>query len=224
MTPTTARPCLPTLRHTAVLALAALPWLAHAQSQGEPVNVVKLGAIQYQPHARTTGISGLGVPAGADATVGSATTALFTYERMVAPMLGIEAVLGVPPTIKAQAAGTVPFLGEVLSARNVAPTVLINLHLGTPGGTLQPYLGIGINYTRFEGARSPYGWQIKLSDSWGLAGQAGLDWRINRQWGAFASVGMAQVKSDLVAVGASVLRTTIDFRPITYAAGLAYHF
>ena len=47
---------------------------------------------------------------------------------------------------------------------------------------------------------------------------------LGKQWGLFASVGAAQVKSDLVAVGASVLRSTIDFRPITYAAGVSYKF
>ena len=188
------------------------------------VNTVKLGVIQYQPHAKTTGITGLGVPPGADATVDSATTLLFTYEREIAPNMGLELVLGVPPTVKARASGTVPFLGEVLSAKNVAPTLLLNYHFGAAGGQLRPYLGVGVNYTRFTGASTPYGWQVSLSDSWGLAAQAGVDLALGKQWGLFASIGVAQVKSDLVAVGASVLRSTIDFRPITYAAGLSYKF
>ena len=187
-------------------------------------NTVKLGVILYQPHARTSGITGLGVPAGADASVDSATTALFTYEREIAPNLGLELVLGLPPTVKARASGSVPFLGEVLSAKNVAPTLLLNYHFGAAGSQLRPYLGVGVNYTRFTGATTPYGWQVSLSDSWGLAAQAGVDVALGRQWGLFASIGMAQVKSDLVAVGASVLRSSIDFRPITYAAGVAYKF
>ena len=187
-------------------------------------NTVKLGVIVYQPHAKTSGITGLGVPAGADATIDSATTALFTYEREIAPNMGLELVLGVPPTVKAKASGTVPFLGEVLSAKNVAPTLLLNYHFGAAGSQLRPYLGVGINYTRFTGASTPYGWRVSLSDSWGLAAQAGVDFTLGKQWGLFASIGAAQVKSDLVAVGASVLRSTIDFRPITYAAGVAYKF
>ena len=202
-----------------LVATATLAGGALAQA-----NTVKLGVISYQPHARTTGITGLGVPPGADATIGSATTVLFTYEREIAPKLGIELVLGVPPTIKAQGSGTVPFLGEVLSAKNVAPTLLVNYHFGAAGAQLRPYLGVGVNYTRFTGASTPYGWQVSLSDSWGLAAQAGVDLALTPQWGAFASVGVAQVKSDLVAVGAAVLRTTIDFRPVTFAAGVSYKF
>ena len=206
-----------------LIAASTLASGALAQAGAMP-NTIKLGVIFYQPHAQTSGITGLGVPAGADASIGSATTLLGTWEREVAPNLGIELVLGVPPTIKAKGAGTVAFLGEVLSAKNVAPTVLINYHFGDAGSALRPYVGIGINYTRFTDARTPYGWQVSLSDSWGLAGQIGVDYAMSKQWGLFASVGAAQVKSDLVAVGASVLRSTIDFRPVTFAAGVAYKF
>ncbi len=206
------------------LLLAASAPATSALAQASLLNTVKLGVIDYQPHARTTGITGLGVPAGADATIGSATTLLVTYERELAPNLGLEFVLGVPPKIKAKGSGTVAFLGEVLSAKNVAPTVLLNYHFGDASSALRPYLGAGINYTRFTGASTPYGWQVSLSDSWGLAVQAGLDYALSRQWGLFASVAAVQVKSDLVAVGAAVLRTTIDFRPTTLSAGVSYRF
>ena len=206
------------------LLLAASAPVGNALAQASLLNTVKLGVIDYQPHARTSGITGLGVPAGADATIGSATTLLMTYERELAPNLGLEFVLGVPPKIKAKGSGTVAFLGEVLSAKNVAPTVLLNYHFGDASSALRPYLGAGINYTRFTGASTPYGWQVSLSDSWGLAVQAGLDYALSRQWGLFASVAAVQVKSDLVAVGAAVLRTTIDFRPTTLSAGVSYKF
>ena len=83
---------------------------------------------------------------------------------------------------------------------------------------------MGVNYTRFTDAKSPDGWQLSLSDRWGLAAQAGVGYAINCQWSLFASVGAAQVKSNLVAIGAAVLRTTIDFRPITFTAGESFKF
>ena len=184
----------------------------------------KLGAIHYQTNAKTNGLTGLGVPAGADVTVNSATTALFAYEREIAPNMGLELVLGLPPTLKAKASGTVPFLGEVLSAKNVAPTLLFNYHFGDRSAQWRPYIGLGVNYTYFADAKTPYGWDVNLSDSWGLAGQLGIDVAIDKQWGLFASIAKVQVKSDLVAIGATVLQTTIDFRPVTYAAGVSYKF
>lgn len=205
------------------LSLLATASLASTASLAQ-LNTVKGGLIYYQTHAETTGVTGIGVPAGADADVGNATTLLFTYEREVAPNIGVEVVLGWPPTIKAKGAGSVAFLGEVLSAKNVAPTLLVNYHFGDRGAKWRPYIGLGVNYTYFADAKTPYGWDVNLSDSWGLAGQLGIDVAIDKQWGLFASIAKVQVKSDLVAIGATVLQTTIDFRPVTYAAGVSYKF
>ena len=193
---------------------------AHAQD-----NVFKAGAIFYQTHDRTTGIQGFGIPAGADASVGDAWTLLFTYERMIRPDFGVELVLGLPPKIEAKGAGTVAFLGDnILSAKNIAPTLLFNYHFGEPGDTWRPYAGIGINYTVFSDVQSRLASKVQLSDSVGVAGQIGIDYYYNKNWGGFVSIGAAKVKTDLIAVESTVLTTTIDFRPVTYAFGVSYRF
>lgn len=204
-----------------VLAAAATAAGGLAQAQG---TTVKAGVIRYDANSKTNGVTGIGIPPGADAEVGDATTAVFTVEFEVKPKVGIELVLGVPPKIKATATGSAAFLGEVLTARNVAPTVLVNYHFGQTGDTLRPYLGVGVNYTKFTDVTTRYGWDVKLSDSVGMAVQAGLDHQLSKHWGLFASVARVDVKSKLTAVGATVLQSQIDFRPITYAAGLSYRF
>jgi len=134
-------------------------------------------------------------------------------------------VLGIPPTIKAKATGSVAFLGDnVLSAKNLAPTLFLNYHFFAPGDTLRPYIGAGINYTKFTNVKSSLASDVKLGDSTGLALQAGINYAITKDLGLFASVAKLDVKSKLVASGASVLTTTIDFRPIVYSAGLSYQF
>ena len=206
-----------------------LPWLIGAAAlvsvaaQAQE-NTAKLGVTRYTTHSKTNGISGPGVPAGADAETGDATTLLFTYERALTPEWGVELAIGIPPRIKAKATGSVAFLGEVLSAKNVAPTVLVNYHFGTSSSSLRPYLGAGINYTRFVGIRSSLAPDVKMSDSVGWAVQGGLDYAITREWGLFASVSALKVKSKLVAVSSTVLTTTIDFRPIVYSAGVSYKY
>jgi outer membrane protein len=203
-------------------ALAAILVLA-AGSASAQLNTFKTGAIYYQTHAKTNGISGIGVPPGADADVGSATTLLLTYEREVAPNIGVELVLGIPPTIKAKASGSVAFLGEVLTAKNVAPTLIVNYHFGA-GNAFRPYLGAGINYTKFVSVKSPLAPKVEMSDSVGPVIQAGFDYALNKEWGLFASIAKVWVKSDLVASGTTVLTTTIDFKPITYSLGAYYRF
>ncbi|WP_425257760.1 OmpW/AlkL family protein [Rubrivivax sp. RP6-9] len=188
-------------------------------------NMFKIGAARYTTHSRTDGITGVGVPAGADAETGDATTLLLTYERMFTPSIGAELALGVPPRIEAKATGSVAFLGDdILSARNVSPTLFVNYHFGARGDGLRPYLGAGLNYTRFTGIRSRLAPDVRMGDSTGWAVQAGFDYALDTQWGLFASVAALRVKSKLVASGSTVLQTTIDFRPVVYSFGAAYRF
>ena len=207
------------------LALAGLCADACAQTQLVTPNTVKVGVTRYDAHSKTSGISGPGVPAGADAEVGDATTAVFIYERYVHPNVGIELVLGIPPVIHSKATGTVAFLGDnVLSARNVAPTLLVNYHFFDPTAPWRPYLGAGVNYTRFTNIHSSLAPKVEIADSTGLAVTAGLDYRLTPEWGLFASITKINVKSKLVATGATVLQTTIDFRPLVYTFGATYKF
>jgi outer membrane protein len=212
-----------TSRFDWLAAASALLFIAgHASAQE---NVVKLGVTAYTTHSQTNGISGVGVPPGADATTGNATTVIFTYERLLTPNVGLELALGIPPRLYADAAGSVAFLGDdVLSAKIVAPTVFLNYHFGAEGDTWRPYVGAGINYTRFVSIESTLSSSTQMSDSWGWAVQGGVEYALNPQWSLFASVSALKVKSDLVASGATVLQTTIDFRPVVYTFGAAYKF
>ena len=211
----------PTLRPLAA-ALTALVLSPAVMAQDW---TVKLGVIRYDTHSRTTGISGIGIPQGADAKVGDATTVVFVLERALTPNVSAELVMGVPPRIHAKATGSVAFLGDdILSAQNWAPTALINYNFGEAGQTLRPYVGIGVNYTSFRSIRSSLAPKVEMSDSVGLAVQAGLHYALNKQLGLYASVARVQVKSNLVATASTVLTTTIDFRPTTYSAGLSYKF
>ena len=214
------------LHSAAALALALACSAATAQMQAPSAdNVIKIGVTRYDAHSKTNGISGIGVPAGADAEVGDATTVILVYERMVTPNVGVEFVLGVPPTIHTKATGSVAFLGDdVLSAKNVAPTLFVNYHFFEPGDTWRPYLGAGLNYTRFTSVKSKLATDVKLGDSYGLALNAGLNYAINKDWGLFASVARIDVKSKLVASGSTVLTSTIDFRPWVYSFGGYWQF
>jgi outer membrane protein len=205
------------------LALAALAIVSSAARADD--NVVKLGITYYQTHSETNGISGIGVPPGADAQVGDATTVIFVYERLFTPNVGLEFVLGVPPRLKAKATGSVAFLGDdVLSAKILAPTLLLNYHFFGPDTALRPYVGAGVNYTKFTDIQSSLAPEAQMGNSTGLALQAGVNYAITKDVGLFASIAKINVKSKVVATGATVLQTTVDFRPIVYSAGVSYQF
>lgn len=207
-----------------VIAVAVGALLAGGAVQAQD-NIVKAGLIRYDTSSRTSGIKGIGIPPGADAETGDATTVIAVFERMLNPNLGVELVLGVPPKVTARATGSVAFLGDnVLSARNVAPTLLVNYYFGAAGDRWRPYVGAGVNYTRFTRIKSSLAPAVEMSDSIGAVVQAGVNYALSPKMGLFASVARVDVKSDLVAVASTVLTTTIDFRPVTYSFGAYYKF
>ena len=61
------------------LAVAFAAMLAAGAASAQN-NVVKFGVTDYTTHSRTNGVSGIGVPPGADAETGDGTTVIFVYE------------------------------------------------------------------------------------------------------------------------------------------------
>ena len=61
-------------------------------------------------------------------------------------------------------------------------------YFGDSSSKLRPYIGAGINYTTFfdesvndTGKKTGIS-DLSLKDSWGAAGQVGMDYLINRDW------------------------------------------
>jgi len=78
-----------------------------------------------------------------------------------------------------------PVNGTVANAWLFPPTVLAQYHF-TDFGAFKPYVGVGVNYTHYfdvdtTGALSNT--SMKINDSWGVAGQVGFDYMIDRHWG-----------------------------------------
>ena len=216
-------------KHTTTIALLGAVLLAaggSAQAQETaPLNVIKVSASYYDTTGNAENVSGIGVPPGGDVTINGAWTAIFTYERMFTPNIGLELVIGIPPKTTADAAGSIAFLGNnILSSKAVAPTLLLNYHFGEPDAKWRPYVGVGINYTKFTDVKSRLGWSVQMGDSWGWAAQGGIAYAIDRNWGMYASVGYADVKSNIVATSATVLTATADFKPFVYSLGVSYGF
>ena len=58
------------------VAATAAAMLLGAGSAAAQSNVVQIGITDYTTHERTSGITGVGVPPGADASIGNATTVI----------------------------------------------------------------------------------------------------------------------------------------------------
>jgi outer membrane protein len=214
------------MNHTLALACAiAMSFGASVEASAQMNNVVKVGVARYATDSRSSGISGIGVPPGADAESGDATTVILEYERELTSNLAMVFAIGAPPKVKVRATGSIAFLGdEILSARNVSPVLGLRWYFGAPGDKWRPYVGAGVHYTVFTDVESRLASNVEMGDAAGWAVKAGVDYALTREWGLFAGIGALKVKSKVVATGATVLQATIDFRPAVYSFGTTYRF
>lgn len=126
------------------------------------------------------------------------------------------------------------YQGQVLArVRQIAPTVFLNYKFGEPTSRWRPSVGLGINYANFDKRTSTAAGNalnggpthISMSDSWGLAAQVGLSYRIDERWSIQGALMTARVKSRLTATTAGVPRTMdIRFRPAVFTLTAGYAF
>ncbi|MDE2262047.1 MAG: OmpW family protein [Gammaproteobacteria bacterium] len=224
-----------TLAVGAALALAATGAFA---DQAGP-NDVRLGVYLVHYDAKADDISGPYVPPGLNAHVNDVQTLYIAYVRSLSPHFDVEVAFGYPPLTKSEGrgpatVGSVPYNGQVISTvRWVAPTLLLEYVFGAPSSRLRPYVGVGVNYTKFVNRRStPAGnaasggpTSISLPASVGPAATAGLSYEITDRWHVYASYSVAQVNSKLEANTAGIIRTSeIHFWPNTLVISAGYSF
>lgn len=106
------------------------------------------------------------------------------------------------------------------SVKVLPPTLLLQYHF-TPGQPFSPYVGAGINYTRFHDVNlaSP----LSLDkESWGAALQVGFDVALNERFSFNLDLKKVFIKTDVNSAGAPLTDLKID--PWIIGAGLGMKF
>ncbi len=73
---------------------------------------------------------------------------------------------------------------KVGSTKHLPPTVSLQYHFA-PQAKIQPYVGLGVNYTLFFSEKTQgalEGADLDLGRSWGIAGELGVDIPLNEKW------------------------------------------
>ena len=224
-----------TLAVGAALTLAASGAFA---DQAGP-NDIRLGMYFVHYEAQADDISGPYVPSGLNVHVDNVETLYLAYVRSLSSHFDVELAFGYPPLTKTEGRGpatlgSVPYNGQVIStARWLAPTLLVEYVFGNPSSRWRPFVGVGVNYTKFVARQSTVAGDaasggptsIALSASVGPAATAGLSYEITDRWHVYASYSVAQVNSKLTADTAGVLRTSeIHFWPNSLVVSAGYSF
>jgi outer membrane protein len=111
---------------------------------------------------------------------------------------------------------------HLASTKHLPPTLTLQYYpLGGSESPVQPYVGAGINYTRFSDERLAIG-ELELDDAWGAAAQVGVDLLIDEHWALNAAAWYLDIDTDAKINGAAAGTVAID--PMVVMAGLSYRF
>ncbi|UYG01163.1 OmpW/AlkL family protein [Halomonas sp. GD1P12] len=113
---------------------------------------------------------------------------------------------------------------NIASTKHLPPTLTLQYYpLGGTQSRVQPYVGAGVNYTRFSSEEVDIdGVGLALDDSWGAAGQLGLDLIIDEHWSLNAAAWYLDIESDATVAGSAA--GSIDIDPVVVMAGIGYRF
>lgn len=116
-------------------------------------------------------------------------------------------------------------MGEIAKVKHLPPTLMGQYYFGDAKSKVRPYVGVGINYTTFfdeKGVGKLDGANISLDDSWGLAGQVGIDMAVTDRWFVNGSAWIMDIDTDVKVDGVGTFKTHID--PMAFMVGVGYRF
>jgi outer membrane protein len=128
--------------------------------------------------------------------------------------VALELVLTVPQKQTVRSNGT-----DIGSLKHLPPALLVQYHF--PMNGFKPYLGAGVNYTRFSSVNLPAGVDIERS-SWGPALQAGVDIPLSGNLSLNLDVKKVYIRTDVSAAGVNLGTFKID--PVLFGVGLGWRF
>ena len=201
-----------TMMKSVVVALIALA-TSQAMAQESPW-LVRARAVYIDPDNKSTPVGGVG--AADRLEVATKTIPELDISYFFTPHISAELILTYPQKHKVRLDGA-----EIGSFKHLPPTLTAQYHFA-PGATINPYLGVGVNYTRISKVRLLDGAGDLENDSWGLALQAGVDFRINERWSINADVKKVNIRSDVYVGGANASHLKVD--PLLFGLGVGYRF
>lgn len=223
--------------------LAAAP-LAQAFDGGD--FILRAGVVHVAPDDSSESITVGGAPllgAGVDSKVtvddnsqlGLRATYMFTDH------IGLGVLGATPFKHNINGGGDIPNDVKLGETKHLPPTVTLQYFPMASSSKLQPFVGVGVNYTIFfeekttsnlDGALGVGSSELELDDSVGVALEAGLDYMLSDNFGLNAAIWWADINTDAkvkVYDGAgNYLSETDEFEveidPMVYMVGFTYKF
>ena len=153
--------------------------------------------------------------AAADVNVSDKTIPELDITYYFTPNFAAELILTYPQKLDVNALG-----GKIGTLKALPPTLTAQYHF-TNFGAFKPYVGAGINYTRFSNVKdsSGLGWDVKRN-SWGGALQVGFDYALDKNWSLNFDVKKLYMDTNENGLGLGKLK--LD--PVLVGVGVGYRF
>jgi outer membrane protein len=200
---------------TSLVLAAAVAAPAHAGGAG--TWEFKIGAHNVNPKS-DNGTLRAGA-AAFDVEVGSNTRPTFGFGSWLTDHLQLDLLAAIPfeHEVKLNGARAADF-------KHLPPTLTLQYHFN-PGGDVCPFVGVGVNYTYVysEAETGPLtGTRLDLDNSFGLAAQVGIEFKLNDRWSLAGDVRWFDIDSDAKLNGASLGTVAVD--PIGVGIFAVYSF
>jgi outer membrane protein len=129
--------------------------------------------------------------------------------------LAAELILTVPQRHDVRSNGA-----KIGTLKHLPPTFLVQYHFDLGG--VKPYVGVGLNYTRFSSVNILNGGATIDKDSFGGALQAGVDIPLTGKFSLNLDLKKVYIGTDVAAGGRPAGKFKVD--PVLFGVGLGYRF
>lgn len=152
---------------------------------------------------------------GLDLTINNKWIPEVDISYFITPNIAAELILTYPQKHRLYAGGA-----QIGTLKHLPPTLTLQYHF-TNFGPVKPYVGAGLNYTRFSSVNLPAGVSID-KNSFGGALQVGVDIPVAKNISLNLDVKKVYIRTDVSAAGAKLGTFKVD--PVLFGVGVGYRF
>lgn len=187
--------------------------------------IVRAGAVVVAPNESSQDVV---IPSAnlGEFKVNNNTQVGLNFGYMLTDNIGVELLAATPFSHDVSLAG----VGKIAETKHLPPTLVVQYYFGDAQSKLRPYIGAGVNYTKFFDNKftNDLGGDLTnldMSDSWGLAAQVGLDYQVNKNWLINGSVWYAKIDTDVeFKYQGAPVKIETDIDPWVYMISVGYTF
>jgi len=219
------------------LALLAAPAFANVS--------VNVGLINVSPDDSSTHLNVVESVAGlpTDSTtvgVNSNTQLGLTFDYQLSPNWTVELVAATPFSHDIKVQGSAIDGLAIGKTKHLPPTLLAQYHFSMNDDRFDPFIGVGVNYTKFFNEKvssdltaalqalhvttTSDDVELSLKDSVGLALQAGLNVKLSENWGVHMMVSIMDIDTTgrVKVNGTTIQSVDVSIDPYVWMLGVRY--